>query len=79
MDAGGATDRLVQSVRWVEPGCRGDRPGFPLTIRSPELPLYLSYIYIYIYIYTFVKKKICSFEGTKSHKLLQKKIKGRRR
>jgi hypothetical protein len=48
--AGGATDRLVQSVRWVEPGCRGDRHGLPLTIGSPELPLYI-YIYIYIYIY----------------------------
>jgi hypothetical protein len=25
VDAGGATDSLVQSVRWVEPGYRGDR------------------------------------------------------
>jgi hypothetical protein len=25
--AGGATDGPVQSVRWVEPGCRDDRPG----------------------------------------------------
>jgi hypothetical protein len=48
VDAGGATDNLVQSVRWVEPGCRGDRPGLPLTIGSPGLPLYLPYIYIYI-------------------------------
>jgi hypothetical protein len=47
--AGGATDSLDQSVRWVEPGCRDDRPGLPLTIRSPGLPLYI-YIYIYIYI-----------------------------
>jgi hypothetical protein len=30
--AGGATDSLVQSVRWVEPGCRDDRPRLPLTI-----------------------------------------------
>jgi hypothetical protein len=44
--AGGATDSLVQSVRWVEPGCRDNRPGLPLTIGSPELPLYLPYIYI---------------------------------
>jgi hypothetical protein len=44
--AGGATDKLVQSVRWVEPGCKDDRPGLPLTIESPELPLYLPYIYI---------------------------------
>jgi hypothetical protein len=36
--AGGATNSLVQSVRWVEPGCRGDRPGLPLTIGSPGLP-----------------------------------------
>jgi hypothetical protein len=35
----------------VEPVCRGDRPGLPLTIGSPGLPLYLPYIYIYIYIY----------------------------
>jgi hypothetical protein len=27
--AGGATDSLVQSVRWVEPGCRDDRPELP--------------------------------------------------
>jgi hypothetical protein len=46
--AGGATDRLVQSVRWVKPGYRDDRPELPLTIGSPELPLYLAYIYIYI-------------------------------
>jgi hypothetical protein len=46
----GATDSLVQSVRWVEPGCRDDRPGLPLTIGSSGLPLYLPY-YIYIYIY----------------------------
>jgi hypothetical protein len=42
----GATDRLVQSVRWVEPGCKGDRLGLPLTIGSSGLPLYLPYIYI---------------------------------
>jgi hypothetical protein len=42
----GATDSLVQSVRWVEPGCRDDRPGLPLTIGSTGLPLYLPYIYI---------------------------------
>jgi hypothetical protein len=30
--AGGATDSLVQSVRWVEPGCRGNRPRLILTI-----------------------------------------------
>jgi hypothetical protein len=47
--AGGATDSLVQSVRWVEPGCRDDRPGLPLTIGSSGLPLYLPYIYIYYY------------------------------
>jgi hypothetical protein len=34
---------------WIEPVCRGSRPGLPLTIGSPGLPLYL-YIYIYIYI-----------------------------
>jgi hypothetical protein len=38
-----ATDRLVQSVRWVKPGCRSDQPGLPLTIRSTELLLYLPY------------------------------------
>jgi hypothetical protein len=48
MGAGGATDSLVQSVRWVEPGCWDDRPGLLLTIGSPGLPLYLPYIYIYI-------------------------------
>jgi hypothetical protein len=32
----------------VEPVCRDDRSGLPLTIRSPGLPLYLPYIYIYI-------------------------------
>jgi hypothetical protein len=46
--AGSATDSLVQSVCWIEPGCRDDRPRLPLTIRSPGLPLYLPYIYIYI-------------------------------
>ena len=30
----------------VEPVCRGGRPGLPLTIGSPGLPLYLPYIYI---------------------------------
>jgi hypothetical protein len=35
----------------VEPVCRGGRPGLPLTIGSPGLPLYLPYIYIYIYIF----------------------------
>jgi hypothetical protein len=50
--AGGATDSLVQSVRWVEPDYRDDRPGLPLTIGSPVLPLYLLYLYIYIlYLY----------------------------
>jgi hypothetical protein len=49
--AGGATDSLVQSVRWVEPGCRKDRRDLLLTIGSPGLPLYLPYIYTYIYIY----------------------------
>jgi hypothetical protein len=44
--AGGATDNLVQSVRLVEPDCRDDRPGLPLTIGSLGLPLYLLYIYI---------------------------------
>jgi hypothetical protein len=48
--ADGATDSLVQSVHWVEPGCRDERPGLPLTIGSPGVPLYLPYIYIYIYI-----------------------------
>ena len=42
--ADGATDSLVQMMRWVEPGCRDDRPGLPLTIGSPGLPLYLIYI-----------------------------------
>jgi hypothetical protein len=46
---GGATDSLVQSVRWVELGCRDDRPRLLLTIRSTGLLLYLPYIYIYIY------------------------------
>jgi hypothetical protein len=46
--ADGATDRLVQSVRWVEPGYRGDRPGLPLTIGSIELPLYLLIYRLYI-------------------------------
>jgi hypothetical protein len=47
--AGGAPDRLVgRAGRWVEPVCRGGRPGLPLTIGSPGLPLYLPYIYIYI-------------------------------
>jgi hypothetical protein len=32
----------------VEPVCRGGRPGLPLTIGSPGLPLYLPYIYIYM-------------------------------
>jgi hypothetical protein len=54
VDAGGATDSLVQSVRWVEPGCRDDRPGLPLTIGSPGLPLYLPYIYIYLVIYMYL-------------------------
>jgi hypothetical protein len=43
--AGGAPDSLVESVCWVEPRCRGDRPGLLLTIGSPGLPLYLPYIY----------------------------------
>jgi hypothetical protein len=42
----GATDSLVQSVRWVELGYMDDRPGLPLTIESSVLPLYLPYIYI---------------------------------
>jgi hypothetical protein len=46
--ADGATDSLVQSVHWVEPGCRDERPGLPLSIGSTGLPLYLPYIYIYI-------------------------------
>jgi hypothetical protein len=40
----GATDRLIQSVRWVERGCRGDRPELSLTIGSTRLPLYLPYM-----------------------------------
>jgi hypothetical protein len=44
--AGGATDSLVQSVRWVEPGCRDDRPGLPLTIGSPGL-IYIYIVYVY--------------------------------
>jgi hypothetical protein len=43
--AGGAPDSLVESACWVEPGCRGGRPGLPLTIGSPGLPLYMPYIY----------------------------------
>jgi hypothetical protein len=31
----GATDSLVQSVRWVKLGCRDDRPRLTLTIGSP--------------------------------------------
>ena len=54
LGAGGATDNLVQSVRWVEPGCGDDRPGLLLTIGSPGLPLYLLYIYIYILLYKIV-------------------------
>jgi hypothetical protein len=42
--AGDATDSLVQSMCWIKPGCRDDRPGLSLTIES-------LYIYIYIYIY----------------------------
>jgi hypothetical protein len=42
--AGGATDSLVQSVRWVEPGCRDDRLGLPLKPRDPIIPT----LYIYI-------------------------------
>jgi hypothetical protein len=38
--AGGATDSLVQSVRWIEPGCRDDRPGLPLTIESSGIYIY---------------------------------------
>jgi hypothetical protein len=35
---GGAPDILVESVRWVEPGCRGGRPGLLLTIESNTFP-----------------------------------------
>jgi hypothetical protein len=48
MGAAGATDSLVQSVRWVEPGCRNDRPGLPLTIGSHG-SRYTCPIYIYSY------------------------------
>jgi hypothetical protein len=41
--AGGATDSMIQSMRWVESGCRDDRHVLPLTIGSPGLPLYLPY------------------------------------
>jgi hypothetical protein len=44
--ARGAPDILVESTHWVEPGCRGGRPGLPLTIGSTWLPLYLAYIYM---------------------------------
>jgi hypothetical protein len=44
--AGGATDSLVQSVCWGEPGCRDDRPRLPLTIGSPELALYLHHMHV---------------------------------
>jgi hypothetical protein len=44
VSAGGATDSLVQSVHWVEPGCRNDRPGLSLIVGRTELPLT---IYIY--------------------------------
>jgi hypothetical protein len=47
--AGGAPDSLVESARWVEPDCRDGQPGLPLTIGSPGLSLYLSYIYIYMH------------------------------
>jgi hypothetical protein len=47
---GGAPDILVELARWVEPRCRSGRPGLPLTIGSPWLPLYLPYIYIYMYL-----------------------------
>jgi hypothetical protein len=62
VDAGGATDSLVQSVRWVEPGYWDDRRGLPLTIGSPGLPLYLPYIYIYIYTHTHTAALKCIWE-----------------
>jgi hypothetical protein len=37
--AGGATETVVQSMRWVEPGCRDDRSALLLTIGSSVLPL----------------------------------------
>ena len=40
---GGVPDNLLESARWVEPGCRGGRPELSLTIGSPWL---LIYIYI---------------------------------
>jgi hypothetical protein len=27
-------------VRWIEPGCRDDRPGLPLTIESSGIYIY---------------------------------------
>jgi hypothetical protein len=42
--AGGAPDSLLESVHWVEPGCRVGRAELPLTIGSPGLPLYIVYI-----------------------------------
>jgi hypothetical protein len=47
VSASGATDSLIQSVRWIEPGCRDNRSGLSLIIRSIWLSLYLLYIYIY--------------------------------
>jgi hypothetical protein len=67
--AGGATDRLVQSMRWVEPGCRDDRPGLPLTIGSTGLPLYPPYIYIYIVLF----KMACLVVGRVWARLTQDK------
>ena len=42
---------MLESARQVEPGCRGGRPGLPLTIGSLGLSLYLLYIYI-LFLYT---------------------------
>jgi hypothetical protein len=54
--AGGTPDNLVGAL--VEPVCRGGRPGLPLTIGRPELPLYVPYpIYIYIYIYIYIERE----------------------
>jgi hypothetical protein len=43
---GGAPDSLVESTRWVEPRCRGGRPGLPFNYWKPRAPI-ISGLYIY--------------------------------
>jgi hypothetical protein len=63
--AGGATDSLVQSARWVELGCSDDRLGLPLTIGSPELPLYDL---IELYSKTTTSWRMARQEGAAAHR-----------